>query len=245
MENNKKILGLVLAVLVIILIALLISKSRSNDASNAQNNGTGTTTGAGVSARAPSLDRQLVIPKEYSKIIKSKIEAGVQSAISKIKSDPDNIDNWFNLALWYKMANDYLGAEEIWLYVSKINPENRTAQSNLGDLYKNSLIDYAKAEAAWLRVVAIDPTYIDAYNELYLLYRYNISEKTAEASKILMTGIEKTKSPTLMYQLSEYYGSIPNKPLAIEWYNKTKTAAKSIGDTKLMKSVDEALSKLK
>ena len=248
MKNNKNILALVIAVIAIIAVLWLLLKNKiNNTAFNSVGNSATSTvisvSGSGV--KLPDLDRKLVLPSEYSSIVKSKIEAGVLDSISKVKSDPNNTASWFKLALWYKMARDYTGAEEIWRYIISVEPDNRLAQSNLGDLYKNFLVNYEKSETAWLKVISLDPTYVDAYNELYMLYKYNMPTKKAEAPKMLLSGIEKTKSAMLMYQLAEYYRTIPNKTLAIDWYVKAKVAAKAIGDNNMIKSIDEALAKLK
>src|SRR3989344_1050611 len=136
----------------------------------------------------PDLDRPFTPREDLPQSIQDEARAKVASATAELKNQPDLISRWLQLAVYRKGANDFAGAEEIWLYVTKQWPEDAVAYGNLADLYQSSLNDYPKAEEYWKKTIALRPSDSDAYRNLADLYRLKLSTPE-KATELLLRGV--------------------------------------------------------
>jgi len=111
----------------------------------------------------PDLNRSVVIPSSFSAKAADITKKKIQELIVSLKADPTSYENWNELATRRKMIEDYKGAEEIWIYLTKISPKNFIAYVNLGDLYGYYLHDNKKAEATFLSGVEVLPHSVELY----------------------------------------------------------------------------------
>lgn len=153
---------------------------------------------------APSLERPYTPPADAPASIQAEDRAAVAAAIAELKKNPDFITNWLQLALYYKNAGDYAGAEEIWVYATKAWPADSVAYNNLADLYQNYLHDYGKAITYWNKVIALKPDAVSAYINLAALYRINLQDST-KAKATLEAGLKANpNNPDLQHALQSY-----------------------------------------
>ncbi len=103
--------------------------------------------GSGIPA--PNYAAPLKFNASVSAEVRSALQAQLDETIRQLNANSDNFALWLNLGILRKMAGDYRGAEEIWLYTSKNWPTGPTSFNNLGDLYQNFLNEPAKAQAAY------------------------------------------------------------------------------------------------
>ncbi len=164
------------------------------------------TTSGNTPARppAPSLDRPYTPPASAPASIQAEDKAAVAAAIAELKKNPDYITQWLQLALYYKNAGDYEGAEEVWIYATKAWPTDPVAYNNLADLYQNYLRDYPKAVTYWNKLIAIKPDSVAAYINLATLYRINLQD-TAKAKATLQAGLKANpNNADLQHALQSY-----------------------------------------
>ena len=113
-----------------------------------------------------------------------------KNILEKIQEHPDSLAAWTNLGSVKHAFGDYAGAEEIWLYATKLSPADSRSYLNLGDLYWNKLKDYPQAEWAYRSAIERDKSLVSAYRDLASLYRFSYVEKKADAFSVLEEGIE-------------------------------------------------------
>jgi len=118
----------------------------------------------------PNLNRSVVIPSSFSPKAAEITQKKIQEVVSLLKIDPKSYDNWNELATRRKMIEDYKGAEEIWIYLTKIAPKNFIAYVNLGDLYGYYLHDNHKAEATLLAGIELLPHSVELYVRIVDFY---------------------------------------------------------------------------
>ena len=168
----------------------------------------------------PSLDRPYKLPASVDKILGARVMKDIESSIISLRSDPDQFGKWLDLALLRKFIEDYDGAEEIWVFMSKEWADNPIAFGNLGDLYTFYLKNYPKAEANLKMVIDIDPSDVSAYRNLYMLYTNQYTEKKSEALPTLLVGIKANQKVTdLMVLAAGYYKDAGDGAKAKEYYN--------------------------
>lgn len=138
--------------------------------------------------------------------------------------DPEDVSRYMTLLTMgatKKEVGDYKGAEQAWLWASKIQPNAYPPYSNLGYLYFHHFQDFEKAEQAYLKVIDTAPMVDVGYFELYQIYRYFYKQDSNLAESILIKGIENNPlNNGLMSELADYYKDMSQKDKAIEWYNK-------------------------
>lgn len=117
------------------------------------------------------------------------------TAVEQLKFDPNGIGYWLQLAGLRKGANDFVGAEDVWLYVSARWPKDPIAFNNLGDLYAFSLKNSAKAVEYWNKAIAIDPKGIATYINLATFQSVNLGDKAA-AKATLEAGLKANPGNT-------------------------------------------------
>ncbi len=94
---------------------------------------------------APNYKAALKFDASVSADVRAALEAKAARDVAALNKDPLNFSAWMDLAIARKIAGDYQGAAEIWLYGTKKWPTSPVPFHNLADLYQNFLHDSAKA----------------------------------------------------------------------------------------------------
>lgn len=150
---------------------------------------------------APDLNRPYMPPANLPASVQAQSKQTVANAIQQLKIDPNHLAYWLELAIYRKGSADYVGAEEIWVYCTKVWPTDPTAYNNLADLYGNYLHDYPKAVANWNEVIKLQPKNVPAYLSLASLYNINMKDR-ADAQATLQAGLKENPSNSdLQYAL--------------------------------------------
>lgn len=144
---------------------------------------------AAKNIKAPDLNQEVPISASLSEEVKKVLTANTAATISELKAHPDDQGGWLKLAIYKKTAGDYKGAEEIWQYLTIINPQGYVAYNNLGDLYAYFLKDYNKAEINFLKALELSPQQSFLYRSLYEFYLYALKDEV-KAKAILEKGIK-------------------------------------------------------
>lgn len=139
---------------------------------------------------APDLDKKIVFPPTYNENAQKLMLAKINPTISFLKDNPTSYDSWIDLGIYRKMLNDYVGAEEIWVYLTKVAPSKPDAYLNLGDLYAYYLRDNAKAEKYFLIVQDVSPKWIAGYERTVDFY-VTVLQNKDKAKRFLEASIVK------------------------------------------------------
>lgn len=127
----------------------------------------------------PDLNRPYTPSASLPANVQAESKKKVAEAITQLKIDPNHIGYWLQLAVYRKGANDFVGAEEVWLYCTKRWPTDFSAYENLGDLYAYSIKDSAKAVEYWKKAIAVAPTHTYTYANLATFQNINLKDKAA------------------------------------------------------------------
>lgn len=119
----------------------------------------------------PDLDRKIVIPESVSEEIGEKTTDQIKSIREDLKDNPNNLAPWLDLGILYKTIEDNEGAEEVWLFVTKIRPNDWIAYHNLADLYGYYLQEPQKAEEYILTALEKAPRDVQIYVKAYEIYK--------------------------------------------------------------------------
>jgi len=138
----------------------------------------------------PDLNRPINISSTTDFQSGQKLVNQIQNLSSSLKADPNSYDNWLDLGIYRKMLNDYKGAEEIWVYLTKSAPRVATAYVNLGDLYTYYFHDNKKAEVNFLKAAELSPRWSEVYSRTVDFYILALNDP-AKAKKFLEDGIAK------------------------------------------------------
>ena len=138
----------------------------------------------------PDLDRQFTPLARFPQDIQDEAKRKVESAIAELRENPDLVSRWLEVAVYRKNADDFDGAEKIWLYLTSRWPEDPVAYNNLADLYQNYTKDYDRAEKYWRTLIGLQPANIPAYRNLHDLYKDKLADLKA-AESILREGLER------------------------------------------------------
>lgn len=137
----------------------------------------------------PALVRATDFDKTLAPEVKTILLARLEKAVTAVKNDSKNAENWIELGLERKALADYEGARDAWEYAKALEPNNLVPWNNLGDLYHYYLKDYAKSEENWKKTIALKPDYALGYRGLYELYLYSLTAKSSEIPALLRAGI--------------------------------------------------------
>jgi tetratricopeptide (TPR) repeat protein len=136
----------------------------------------------------PDLNRPIVFPDSFPEDARIIIQNNVAALTAQLKTDPDLFNSWLDLAIQYKIIEDYKGARDIWEFLSTVSPENSVSFRNLGDLYGYYLGDNQKAEKNLLRAIEISPNEIEYYLKTMEFYR-DVMKDIVKARQIIEQGI--------------------------------------------------------
>jgi tetratricopeptide (TPR) repeat protein len=153
------------------------------------------TVGGTTVANEPDLSRPYTPPSNLPATVQAGDKQAVATAIAQLKIDPTHEAYWLQLAEYRKDANDFTGAEQIWVFCTKQFPADPIAYNNLADLYENYLHDYASATTYWNDLIKLSPTNISAYINLATMQDINLKDK-ASAQVTLQAGLKANPGNT-------------------------------------------------
>lgn len=141
--------------------------------------------------KQPSLDRPFNITVEMPEDAKAVLKKNVVEITKNLRTDPNDYEEWLQLAIHYKIAGDFEGAKNVWEYVAENGGVRRyVALGNLGSLYLYQLKDYPKSESYYNQALALKPDEISFYRDLYTLYHYAYKMGTGADAAILEQGLK-------------------------------------------------------
>jgi len=149
----------------------------------------GVSIGSTSMANEPDLSRPYTPPSTLPASVQASDKQIVATAIAQLKIDPTHEAYWLQLAEYREGANDYTGAEDIWVFCTEAFPADPIAYNNLADLYENYLHDYPKATTYWNDVIKMTPTNTSAYLNLATMYNINLKDE-ADAKATLEAGLK-------------------------------------------------------
>jgi tetratricopeptide (TPR) repeat protein len=148
--------------------------------------------GKGIPQPIPDLSRPVTFADNIG--LTSEVRAIVTQKITNFQNDlkknANNIKEWIELGSYQKMAGDFDGAVQSWLYASKLMPTDTVSLGNLGNLYAYFIKDIMKAEYYYKEALAKAPTQTYLYLQLAEVYR-DLFKDNSKASAIIEQGLMK------------------------------------------------------
>jgi len=196
-------------------------------------------------AKIPNLSRPVSIPKIYDQPKAKRLSDLINEAAAYLKNNPDDVTTWLQLAKLRKMIDDYVGAAEIWEFLTEIDPTNSTVRFNLAELYRLYLKDFSKSEYSYKEAIRMDKKNVAYYVGLYELYRYSYKKDTDLAIQILLSGINNIPESTELKVLAgNYYKEKNNFAKAKEFYESAEKIFLSQGNSQMAAIVREDILRL-
>jgi tetratricopeptide (TPR) repeat protein len=193
----------------------------------------------------PDLTRGVHFSGNIPADVRTIIETRTAEIVARLKKDPTQGGDWFNLAIEYHQANDFDGAREVWEFLVGVLPDDTTSYDNLGKLYHFNLKEYPKAESYFKQSIALKPELITPYLELFDLYRYSYKQNTSAAVDIMTEAKNKFPGNTDPYLLlAGYYRDRGQYASARTEYEAAMDIARTAGDVALMNSIGNELGNL-
>lgn len=199
----------------------------------------------GVREIMPNLDRGIIFSDSVPEAARVSMQKNYDAAVLRLKEDPMRADDWFNLGIYYHAANDYKGAEEVWLFLVKVVPTTATPLDNLGKMYKFGLKDFPKAESYFKQSIAVNPDSTTPYFELFELYRYLYKTNTTAAVDIITEAAKKfpeNSDPHMI--LGAYYRDIKNYAGARAEFTKALDIARNLKNVQLIDAIGDEIANL-
>jgi tetratricopeptide (TPR) repeat protein len=212
---------------------------------NGSNSSTASGSGEGNSNTlpVPRLDR-FVINAQVTNVKRAALDKALHDLSVQVTAE-GKFEQWLDLASYRKVAEDYEGAGEIWEYMTKRYPNDRTAFVNLGNLYHFYLKDFPKAESYMLAAIGLGQSPASDYIDLYELYTLSYKEKENKADDILLKGLEELpNNPDLSFTLAAYYAEQGNITGARKYYQIVLDFARQQGDKNTEERIQAAVAKL-
>ena len=141
----------------------------------------------GKDIAAPNLDRSVVITANLSEQAKLLSIARIAELTAMIRKNPE-LSSWLELGVYRKAIGDWDGAEEIWTYLSSVNPSDAISLANLANLYLYERKDPKKAETFLLAAIERNPTQVSYYEAAYELYHF-VLKNDAKGKAIIQKGL--------------------------------------------------------
>jgi tetratricopeptide (TPR) repeat protein len=196
-------------------------------------------------APIPSLDRPFSVPNEYSAEIKANTMKQYESLVTALKANPELRNEWLQLALLRKTAGDLAGAEQVWIYVSKVWPLDHVAFGNLADLYTNYYKEYKKGEEYYIYALAKMPNNLQYYENLYNIYKFNLKDPKT-ALELMISGYKDL--PTTIYfpvRIAEHYRDAGDPANAKKYFEEALVLAEKQKAIDIGNYIKTELAKLK
>jgi len=139
-----------------------------------------------------------------------------EAAKASLLANPDQMDDWLTVASVKTAVGDYKGAEEVYLHLNEIRPENSTSFANLGVLYMQYLPNYVKSEEMFRKALENQPNDVLTWRNFYELYKYHYADKNQAATPTLEDALRVVPTdPSLWALLAQEYTDTGNKSAAI------------------------------
>lgn len=216
--QNKKILYIVLVLVILILIGWhmqtrkavtpvtevtpggLVATSTTLDVSGIKIEGAGNgivsiervpgSNETSIPKPIPNLDVPVIKNVDLSEDIKVILAGNIKRYSDLLKKDPTSYDNWINLVLQLKIANELGRTRDAWEYASKLSPTSIVSFVNLGDLYGYYLKQPKLAEERFLTALKNDPSQLGIYLRLADFYKDVVNDQS-KVSAIVEQGLLK------------------------------------------------------
>jgi len=196
----------------------------------------------------PSLSRPITFPSDFTPEAQQEFNQQIAKTKAAIAADPTDISSWYDLAIDYRMVQDYAGAVEIWKYLSVKYPTDGISLHNLGEYYFHTVKDYPTAEGYYLRSLAVQPSLEQDYLDLADMYEYAYKQNTTAAVDILKEGASALGSPhgiDLVLRLGQYYADTHDVKDARATYQIALQAAQALHNQSLIASIQRTLAQLR
>ncbi|MFH0874149.1 MAG: tetratricopeptide repeat protein [Candidatus Komeilibacteria bacterium] len=131
-------------------------------------------------------------------------------------------DALLKMGLIKQMAGDYTGAEQIYLYTYKLEPNSYILNGNLGHLYTYYLKNYPKAEEFYQKAMATAEKgnlYV-YFTEMYDLYHDGFKDPAKVQALLTQATTVIPDSPQLQRIAGDYYRSVGNIAEARKYYEQ-------------------------
>ena len=202
------------------------------------------TSPAPVSLPLPNLDK-IIINANIPDDKKQEYTGRMKDIVHAIRKGESLYEQLIELASYRKLVEDYAGAEEIWLDMTKRYPTSRQAYDNLGNLYHFYVKDYPKAEVMMKKSIEIENVYAPSYVNLFELYTLSYTEKKQLAEQVLLDGLKNTDNHiTLEVALAQFYAEQGRTEDARIYFEKVLAFGKRMKDVRLEEIANEGLTKL-
>jgi len=183
----------------------------------------------------PELNRKITIPEYYPDDAAKNVAAKIADAITAVEEDNTSFDRWLTLANLRQQIEDYKGAEEIYIYLNEVVPDNDISFLNLGNLYHLHLRDFEKAEENFRQAITNNVANMYTYASLHELYRYSYKTETTLAEDTLLEGIDVVADDiNLLLALGDYYKEKERIADAIDYFTQVKEKAEKQGNKPLV-----------
>ncbi|MEX0651951.1 MAG: hypothetical protein WD509_00545 [Candidatus Paceibacterota bacterium] len=194
----------------------------------------------------PELNRTMTMPDRFSPEAVTILEKNIATLKTQLQGDKDSFQAWSDLAVQYKIIDDFEGAREIWEYLRIAAKAETQPLINLGSLYHYELKEFEKSESAYQEAIKRDGTAVEAYTGLHELYRYSYKTSTTLAVDTLKEGIIAVPRNTdIRMVLASYYEKLGKRDEAKTEYEKARTIATEEGNTNLVTIINAAIENLK
>lgn len=193
----------------------------------------------------PFLNRPVVIPDNFSPEAATIVNGNIGVLKAQLEENPNSFQSWSDLAVQYKVMEDFEGAIEIWTYLSLVAGENTVPLINLGNVYHYELKDFEKAEEAFRKALAVDSKNPQAYIGLHELYRYSYKQDTTLAVDTVLDAMKALPDDLRLYQtLGNYYQDTGEIEKARETLLLGLDKARTAGDTNMVNTFTSMLERL-
>lgn len=170
----------------------------------------------------------------------------LNTSVENLKKNPLAYQDWVNLGLARQMLGDYAGAEEVWIFSTKLVPNESVAFENLGNLYMSYLKNGAKSESFYKKAITLNPKNTNNYRSLAELYTYHYKKDTNAVELILKEGIQKNQGAyDLAVLLARYYKEKGMIAEAKSAYTVAANSARSAGKIDVATSIESERDELK
>lgn len=153
----------------------------------------------------PDLDKEIVFKVDLPEDYKQQIILDIEDVRSRLRKDYNDLQDWLQLGLLFKVTEDYERVQECWEFGALIRPYDSIVFHNLGDLYHLYLPDFPRSEENYFKAIENDPGIVMYYQKLHELYTYSYEKKEYLADDVLIEGLKNNpNNPLLQYLLDSY-----------------------------------------
>jgi len=151
----------------------------------------------------PPLERPVIILADLSEEQENEARKRMAELSDELRKDSGLRNSWLELASYRRLIGDYMGAEEIWLFMTKKWPTDEVPYINLGDLYHLYTPDFSKAEEYYLKALDMDAFSMEIYVKIHEFYTLSYTEHKDKLKLIIEKGLSLIPGDkTLLYLLN-------------------------------------------